>query len=145
MTWGTKIFIAYGLFIFFIVYLVIRSTEVNTDLVAEDYYQQELAFQTKIDKQQNLQKLGANITVRQQGQRIEIQVAAGSSFVKADGTITFMRAQDKRMDRSFDLALNEEGKMAVPTDNLIRGKYMVQLDWKSNGVGYYHEEPLFVQ
>ena len=49
MNWGYKILIVYIVFIAGIVTLVYKSSVQNQDLVVNDYYDQELKYQDKID------------------------------------------------------------------------------------------------
>ena len=45
MNWGYKIILVYVLFVAGIVFLVVRSSMENTDLVTSDYYEKELKYQ----------------------------------------------------------------------------------------------------
>ena len=50
MNWGYKILMVYVIFIAGILLLVFKSSSQNQDLVTEDYYEQELKYQQKIDE-----------------------------------------------------------------------------------------------
>ncbi|MGS0525195.1 FixH family protein [Zobellia nedashkovskayae] len=56
INWGAGIVIAFGIFISFILFFVIRMTtshDANHDLVTEEYYKAELGYQKEIDAEQN--------------------------------------------------------------------------------------------
>ena len=53
LSWANSIILSFVLFMAFIGYLVHGTFQQNIDLVAEDYYQQEVAFQNVIDKSNN--------------------------------------------------------------------------------------------
>ena len=58
MNWGTKIIVALSAFIVgigFMVYICMKQTDIQ--LVATDYYEQEIAYQGTIDKENNFKAL----------------------------------------------------------------------------------------
>ena len=57
MNWGNKIILAFTLFVIFLGVLVYRSVNNNVQLVAPDYYEQELTYQHEIDKLKNEKEL----------------------------------------------------------------------------------------
>jgi hypothetical protein len=64
INWGTGIVIAIGLFMTFILVLVYKMTvdqKYNHDLVVEEYYKKELAFQEEIDAEKNALSLSERI------------------------------------------------------------------------------------
>ena len=64
MNWGFKILMLYAAFVGMIIFLVFRTAHENIDLVTEDYYQQELAFQNKIDQTAAALQIGEDPVVR---------------------------------------------------------------------------------
>ncbi|WP_338039248.1 FixH family protein [Maribacter litopenaei] len=74
--WGTGIVLAFIGFIGFILFFVVRmSTDnrANHDLVTEDYYRQELAYQKEIDAQNNATKDINKLQVRKSPDGLEIR------------------------------------------------------------------------
>ena len=60
LNWGTGIVIAFGLFMTFILFFVFKvqsNSKYDNELVTENYYQQELKFQSNIDKEENSKNL----------------------------------------------------------------------------------------
>ena len=49
MNWGQKIILAYLTFIILLVVMAYQSFNTKVDLVAKDYYRQELAYQERIE------------------------------------------------------------------------------------------------
>ena len=65
INWGTGIVIAFGLFISFILFFVIRvqsNTKYDNELVTEEYYKREATVQNDIDKQQKALTLNDKVT-----------------------------------------------------------------------------------
>ena len=53
LNWGHYIVIGFIGFVILILFMVFRSYQHNNDLVSEDYYAEEIAFQDVIDKKSN--------------------------------------------------------------------------------------------
>ncbi len=58
MNWGVGIAIVYILFVLGMLTLVFKSRSQKIDLVTENYYQQELAYQEEIDAKQRVEDSG---------------------------------------------------------------------------------------
>ncbi len=58
MSWGNKIAIAYSLFVVLMITLVTMCIkQKDIFLVSDDYYKQEIEFQDRIDKNNNLNSI----------------------------------------------------------------------------------------
>ncbi|MGB1317661.1 MAG: FixH family protein, partial [Flavobacteriales bacterium] len=53
MNWGWGISIFYGSFVVFMLGMVTLAFQQDFDLVADDYYEQEIAYQGRIDQMNN--------------------------------------------------------------------------------------------
>ncbi|MEM8967062.1 MAG: FixH family protein [Bacteroidota bacterium] len=144
MNWGWKIAIAFSLFGLFIGILVFRSFQTNIDLVSEDYYQEELAYQNKIDKMTNERKLRQSLTFSQQSQQLAIQFPNHSAS-PIQGEIHLFRPSDARFDQVYSIALDTQQQYIISTDQLAKGYYKVKVDWESGESAYYTEESIFIQ
>lgn len=63
MNWGNRILILYITFISLILFMVVKSTWIKSDLVSPNYYQDEIRFQQKIDA--STSKLSKQIQIKQ--------------------------------------------------------------------------------
>ena len=70
MNWGNKIVLSFILFATFIGYMVVKAFQEDFDLVAEDYYAQEINYQNKLNKLSNTADAGKEIKVKQIGGEI---------------------------------------------------------------------------
>ena len=57
MSWGWKIVVLYGLFVMMTLSMVFYFMGHDVDLVAKDYYRQEIEYQDQIDKIENARSL----------------------------------------------------------------------------------------
>ena len=134
--------LSFGLFMAFIIMLVVKTYHVNNELVAEDYYKQELEYQNKLEKM-------SHVKTQQQWQQTEdmlvLAFPEGSSNSVVKGTVDFYRPSDASKDVRLPLALNEKGEQVFPKKLFAKGLYNVKLDWKQNGVAYYSEKELYLK
>ncbi len=75
INWGTGIVIAFVLFISFILYFIIKAStqdKYDFDLVSDSYYEDELNYQTDIDKLNNAKVLDLDIRIKKNKKGIEI-------------------------------------------------------------------------
>ena len=94
LNWGTGIAIVLTAFIIFILALVYLTTTAEADLVAPDYYKQELAFQDRIDASKNGAELSATLNVAQQNDQILITCDGTIEPAMHNGIVSFYRPDD---------------------------------------------------
>ena len=141
LNWGHYIVITIALFLGLIGYMVMRSFTHNNDLVSEDYYAQEIEFQNVIDKKKNASELDQDITWSSKDGGIEFRYP---DMENIQGTILLMRPSNKIYDREEEIVVNEDGRQMINAKDLIKGKYLIKIDWRSGGVEYYTEGSVFV-
>lgn len=143
MNWGYKITFAFSAFVLFIVFLVFKSFQENVDLVAEDYYKQEIQYQQQIDKINNTNVLEQQVSFVQENQQIIVQFPEEFDQ-ELKGKINLFRPSDARFDVSTQIMLDEEHRQSIPTADMARGYYKLKIDWQHGDKNYYHEEAVFI-
>lgn len=135
-TWGHGITISFVLFMVYILSFVYQSFVNKVDLVAEDYYAQEIAYQDRIDDKANAKHLTNEILVRRTTEGVEIAFPKDELIDAGTGTLQFFRPSDEGLDIQVPLQLTE-GHQALPLQLFQRGRYRVNFSWKNNGEGRY--------
>jgi hypothetical protein len=107
--------------------------------VRDDYYENELAFdQSKTDKS-NYTHLGTEIHFEKNENGVTFLFPAEMKGA-TNGTISFYRPDQKKHDREFDLAINENGMQLLPYSNFKEGYYDITIQWKDQAqMGYIFE------
>ena len=123
MSWGTKIALLYGGFVLLIGALIFRSSRENIDLVAADYYEQELRYQGKIDGQSAVLNSG-NVPALAVRNEAVVVLLPGDSAEKMTGSVTFYRPNDAKLDREFSLA---GCQTLFARDSFVTGLYNVKI------------------
>ncbi|KAA2218780.1 FixH family protein [Maribacter flavus] len=142
INWGTGIVLAFIGFIGFILFFVVRmSTDkrANHDLVTEDYYRQELAYQKEIDAQNNATKDINKLQVRKSPDGLEIRFPEKVNPKEIKGTVSLYRPSNKQLD--FDLPISlSNNHLLIPDNRLLDGRWDIKVSWNYNGTDYLHKE-----
>jgi hypothetical protein len=142
MNWGHKIALVFIAFVGLMVFMVYQSFQVNVDLVAEDYYKQEIEYQQKIEKIQNTRELVQQLSFVQENQQLIVQFPAGKQLL--NGEISLFRPSDARFDVNTKITLDENHRQSISTTDLAKGYYKVKVDWKDGDTAYFQEESVFI-
>jgi hypothetical protein len=143
--WGYKILFVYLAFAGGILYMVYLTTLQNRDLVSENYYEEELAYQKVIDQSAKTAQLSAAVKVNlnQIKRVIEIQLPPEFNKVNTVGKWNLYFAADQKMDLEGTINTND-GSQAIQLPQGRNGNYTLKLEWESNGLSYYFEEIIFL-
>lgn len=143
MNWGKAIVIAYIFFGAFIVSMVVMTYKQNIDLVAEDYYAQELNYQAHMHKMEKLQALGG-VQIKREGQSLKItfpERLAQSAELK--GTVHFYRPSNAMFDSSQNFEIQQTNILELDGSQLLAGKWDVKLEFSDGATEYFHIEKLY--
>lgn len=137
MNWGKGITLTFIIFCTGMVAAVVSTFQEDVELVTEEYYQEELDYQQKIDQSGLAQKAGS-MTL------IQTQAAIRFTFPEGQtptGKIHFYKPDKPALDQVIDI---QNRVMEVSKTTLSVGKYRVKVTWQSEGITYYQEELLFI-
>lgn len=141
MNWGTGIAIGYTSFALFMGYMVYLTTTVDPQLMTEDYYAREIAFQGKIDERSNAINDGQTVKFNQTANGLELNF--NGKVEKLD--VEFIRPSDKRLDHNYNQEL-ESGfqSFLIPDVDIVTGLYSMAVSWESEGEKYYHRQSIYL-
>lgn len=145
MSWGTRIIIAYILGVIFILYFVIRSMMLNTELVEENYYDKELSFNTHIEGVNNANKMMNPIKVIANSAIIGIIIDSSVSSSIVKGAIRFYNPASQKSDKNYQLTSSVSGNYFFDKSKFDRGKYIVQVSFEFKQKPYYTEQSIFIK
>ena len=129
MNWGYKILLTVIIFILVMVFFVYVSMQQKNELIENNYYEKELAYQSKIDASARLADIMKGNTIATKTQdTLHIIIPK------------FINSQQSSLDRSLVLTPNEQGIFNYPVQDFKQGNYQMRIQWKSKGQNYYREE-----
>ncbi len=137
--WGHGIVIFSAAFMSMILYFVISSVSYDSELVSEDYYEQEIAYQDRIDKKRNASEEKINISQNVAG----LQIVFPSSVDK--GIVRFFRPSNKELDFQKEIQLDSNFQQQISLDNTKPGLWRIKLDWQKGDKDFYYEESIVIE
>lgn len=144
LNWGTGIAIAIIAFMIFILFMVFKASNTSTDLYAEDYYEQELDYETRIQAIRNSKDMDKNIKITIEDKFIVIVLSDEINADAIEGEVHFYRPDDARFDKHFPLKKGLKTQR-IPKEHLAVGNYQVKLNWTIDNMPYYLEKSIFIQ
>lgn len=143
INWGTGIAIFYSLFVFFMVAMVINSTQNKPNMVQDNYYEKDLNYEAFRGKRENAANAKGQIKIEYLADEKNILLDFPDKVNKVSGKVTFFRPSDKNLDKIMDIKLNADGQMIIGVDeSLPRGLWNIQIDWQDQVQQFYTEESI---
>ena len=132
--WGTGIAIFLVLFLGAAAAFIIFAMNQDVSLVHKDYYEKGVDYSEQM-----------NVTSRSAIFRDKIQVITGSEGVTVtldsalaasidSGKVVLYRPSDKNLD--LEMPLVKPGPVKISADKLEHGRYILKINWYSNGLKY---------
>jgi nitrogen fixation protein FixH len=144
INWGTGIVIAIALFMTFILVLVYKMTmnqDYNHDLVVEEYYKKELAFQEEIDAEKNALSLSERIKGKKVDKGWLLTFPKEIEGSQIEGSVFLYRPSNKQLD--FDFSIELSGlNLLIPDESLLDGRWNITVEWEYKGKPYLYKESI---
>jgi nitrogen fixation protein FixH len=145
--WPTAIIAFFTVAIIGCISFVVFCSMHGTELVAKDYYEQEIRFQSEMERLQRAEALGdqASIACTLEGHLIQVRVPEGHAAGLTRGRIQLYRASSSGMDRSIELKPDAKGFHALPTADLAAGPWNVKVTWTADNMDYQMDSKVRVR
>ena len=145
INWGTGVVIAFILFISFILFFVIKATtqkKYDYDLVSEEYYKDELNYQSDIDKLTNTKLLNIEITTTKTKDGIEINFPATYITESIEGNVSLYRPSNQSLDFDIPFVLSKRTTLLIPDNKLVDGRWDIKLSWNQHHKEYLYKKEI---
>lgn len=142
--WGTGIFIFYSVFAIALFYQVYSSTKYSHNLVEDDYYAKDLAYQSRYEQIENSLSLANPLEINflEEKKIVELDFPQGEN--PATGKIRFYRADDETKDLLLPVKLDDQNQMLVNISPFLPGSWKVEVEWEMDGTPYFDSEQIFI-
>lgn len=114
------------------------------DLVAADYYEQELRYQGQIDGLQRARQRAQTtaVTYDAKARLISIALPPFPAESRPTGKIQLYRPSATNQDRQFTLEPNADGVQTIDTSNLLPGLWKVRVTWTVAHEDYFVDQQI---
>lgn len=126
----------------FILYMVAQATMRNVDLEADNYYQQEIQYQDRVDALNNALGMESKFTLTQETENLVVAYPEELRGAALKGNLHFFKPDNSSLDRQVEMSVGQDGKQAVALNNLGKGVYVLKISWAEAGKDYYVEKSI---
>lgn len=139
MNWGTKLVIGMGLFMAFIITLVVFMMRSDSDdLVDKDYYQKGIEYDKEYARKNQVQQ-------DQAAPEISVGDSLKITFKHpAIGSIRFLHPSNNKNDRTLSMETNKNNEFVLPLNETSKGHWKLILEWKSGEKDYLFEKNILI-
>lgn len=142
--WGKGLVVGMLAFMSFILYLVITMStdkKYSHDLVTEEYYAKEMAYQKEIDAEENVLSLSNKITGERTPEGWLLTFPKELQKPSHSGEVFLYRPSNKQLDFQFPLELSGQN-LLIPDNKLIDGRWNITIDFQHEGKNFLYKEAI---
>ncbi len=141
MNWGNRIIVIFALFLSMLFYFLYVASRQSNELVDNNYYQEEIEFQKKIDAASRLNAISSKPLTQVNETEIVIQLPSSTINEFNKGSLYFIHHSSKEADRMIELKPDTAGFFKLAKTNLPNhGSYKLRIQWSSGLTTYFREE-----
>jgi hypothetical protein len=141
MNWGKGIFLGLALFMGFIITLAVFIFCAPNDDYDHQYYEKGLSFNHDYDREVQVYKDHALPIIKQNGQNVRLTF----SQPVTNGSVTFSRPSNSKMDKTFVIKTSPTNEMIIPVSQVYSGKWQVVFAWESNHKKYLYQHGIYLK
>lgn len=144
--WGKGLAIVIVLFILATLSVVAYIISLDYHMVTENHYEEAVNYQEHIDRVEEASALEKPIKVEYLRKQKIVQITMPESILaeEVEGTVVLYRPSDASKDQRFKLLPDENGTQKIPGTNLLKGKWVVKITWRSGTKNFYKQESIFI-
>lgn len=142
MNWGKSIVLVFIVFAGFIGTMVVQMSRERIDLVRDDYYQDEIAYQQHIDRVTNARRFDPKTYIDYRPENRLVEVTLPDSL--KHGMLTLYRPADRRQDDEQVLSSGMPARFTISMQDKPGGLWRAQLTWSDGQREYYTERELML-
>ena len=144
ISWGTGIVIAFVIFMGGIITIAVYLMNQDVNLVADDYYDQEIKYQQQIDRIKRTKKLDEKNIIAFNGTTVNVTIPKSLMKSNLTGEIYFYRPSDGNSDIKIPLYTDSLGVQVIPVSGLENGSWTIKVNWLTGEDEYFVEKRIFI-
>jgi hypothetical protein len=145
ISWGIIIITIFTLFSAGIITMVAISMSKNTDLVSDNYYEQEIKYQKQIDLLKNSAEYRDKISASSEENEIVVNFSGIENKGNLSGEMEFYRTSDAKKDFKINISPDSQGVQKINSDLMDRGLWKIKISIVSGGNNYFVEKNIFLK
>lgn len=142
--WPLGLYTAFGLFFVGMAAFVVVAATHREHLVNENYYEQEIKFQSQIDGAARAQQSGVAIVFDSVKGTLVIALPTAQLAQNFSGSVELYRPSAPNLDQQIKLEPKADGTQLLDVSKLAAGSWVVRAKWNSGGENYFIEQKIAV-
>ena len=142
--WGWGIALFYTAFAGMLFLALVKSRDVERSLVQDNYYEEDLRYEQKMDKLRSAAALGTSLDMAYDITNQRYIINFPGEIAELKGEVRFYKPNDQSLDFVIPLLEADVAGKSIDVSTLESGKWKVILDFSSNGQAYIREKELLV-
>jgi nitrogen fixation protein FixH len=140
--WPVGIFTFYSLFVAGLLLAVFLTLNNDMQMVTSNYYEKTLKYEDQITRIRNANALEVkpDVAFNRDKSFLILNMPEISGARNFTGKIHFFRASNAKLDQSFTLQCDAQGRQYIPLSNIENGKWKIQIEWTDKTKEYYFEQ-----
>ncbi len=114
------------------------------DLVAADYYEQEIRYQGRIDSVDRARALRKEAAVEYANGSLRITLPTEHANRHPSGTVHLYRPSNAKLDQHIKLAVGASAEQRLDAKSLLPGLWRVRVAWTVGADEFFHEDTVIV-
>ena len=113
-----------------------------SELVAKDYYEQEIRYQSQLDRIERVRASRSLASIQYQPaiKTITISIPGSSGQDRPSGKVELYRPSAASLDLSIKLEVDGNGTQQIDTSNLQPGLWKIKITWSAGGKDYFLDQ-----
>ncbi|MEE9431012.1 MAG: FixH family protein [Melioribacteraceae bacterium] len=144
INWGGGIAIVIIIFTIVTLSFVYFAFTQDVNLVREDYYAEELKYQSKIEKIKRAKSLTSPLSVSVKEKAIQFSYPQNFESENIVGNVLLYRPSDRGRDIAFLILVDSLNQQNISSSKMLKGMWKAQVDWSVNNTTYFNEEIIMV-
>lgn len=145
INWGVGITITIIVFTLASFWFIHFAFNQDVNLVRDDYYEEEVKHQDKIDKIKRTQNLKEPLNIKLETGKIVFNFPQTSNNNNTDGTILLYRPANRNLDKSFPILIDSTHTQVINLESILPGLWKVQVNWSIDTLQYFTEKIFMIQ
>ncbi|MCC7030863.1 MAG: FixH family protein [Chitinophagaceae bacterium] len=142
---GNVILAGFAVMLLFMSYLVYSCISNPAAMVSDNYYEQEMTYQTVIDARHQFDLLQQTVTMKKENNEIIFFFPDSLNRQVVQTNFTFYNVANSHQDYSRMLKKSDDGAYHFSHRDFAPGSYRVKMQIEStHQQNYYHEIPLSI-
>ena len=144
--WPIGLTIVFIVFFLYLIGFIVLSQLNRSDLVTDNYYEEEMAYQDQIERMERSEQLSQNLVLNHDVQKrtVELQFPPDFAPHTINGSIIFFRPSNAKQDQIHKIQLDNQGIQSLDIKHLNQGMWRVKIFWRRDSIEYYDEKILSI-